>query len=571
MMNLVFTGRCARLAMLGVCALTLFAQPDVPKTGAPSAKPAATTRVDKTAESVKPKTPPDQVAFAAARKIEDPVQKIAALNDVLAKHPKTNMQDGIRTEIFRATLKAYPKDKRLVMRTAKAVVKATPNQNPRYAHGMIAAALLRENVYLAEAEQYATKALAGYEQKQFYAERREQAAKAKRSAPTEAELLVAWNQARSGPLQTLGLLAIQAGRVAQGRHILTEVLRYDPMMVGANVGLAELAEKDGDEATALDYLLLAKLSGRIPENALGNLKRLYAKKHGSLDTLEGSLDQLYNTRFPSPLHVKRYEPTPERSGRVVLAEFFTGSGCPPCAAADLAFDAVLERYSRDEVALVVHHQHIPAPDPMAFPMTSRRFDFYKRGGVPTYVIDGEKDGGGGPRQAAQLTYDKINSKIEKRLNEPATATIALQAVRTGNAVIAKAAVEPITGDERDLRLHVILVEESLRYSGENGIRFHSMVVRGIGGPDTAEGIRLPMGKKYEGEVSFNIPAIVASLKSHLEDYEVNGNHGKMKFSQKMHEIDANRLAVIAFVQDAGSSAVLQSKFTNVGAQTAAVQ
>ena len=57
------------------------------------------------------------------------------------------------------------------------------------------------------------------------------------------------------------------------------------------------------------------------------------------------LDTEYHKRFPNPVHVEAYKPTAARTDRVVLAEVFTGSGCPPCAGADIAFDAAMERYA----------------------------------------------------------------------------------------------------------------------------------------------------------------------------------------------------------------------------------
>ena len=66
---------------------------------------------------------------------------------------------------------------------------------------------------------------------------------------------------------------------------------------------------------------------------------------------------------------------------MVLGEVFTGSGCPPCAAADVAFDAAMERYSRKDLAVVMYHVHVPRPDPMTTNETSARSKNY---GVPAY-------------------------------------------------------------------------------------------------------------------------------------------------------------------------------------------
>ena len=50
------------------------------------------------------------------------------------------------------------------------------------------------------------------------------------------------------------------------------------------------------------------------------------------------------------------------SKRVALVELFTGAYCPPCVAADIAFDAAMETYKPQDVILLQYHTHIPAPD-----------------------------------------------------------------------------------------------------------------------------------------------------------------------------------------------------------------
>jgi len=50
-------------------------------------------------------------------------------------------------------------------------------------------------------------------------------------------------------------------------------------------------------------------------------------------------------------------------------------------------------------------------------------------------------------------------------------------------VKAKATVAHVKGDSASLKLHIVLAEEKIRYTGENGIRFHPMVVRSIAGPE----------------------------------------------------------------------------------------
>ena len=61
----------------------------------------------------------------------------------------------------------------------------------------------------------------------------------------------------------------------------------------------------------------------------------------SLDGLRATLDERYERSAPR-LHVSPWVPAKSRTGRTVVAELFTGAGCPPCVAADIAFEAALE-------------------------------------------------------------------------------------------------------------------------------------------------------------------------------------------------------------------------------------
>src|SRR5262249_30169554 len=64
-----------------------------------------------------------------------------------------------------------------------------------------------------------------------------------------------------------------------------------------------------------------------------------------------------------------------KSQRVVLVELFTGAQCPPCVAADLAFDGLQKTYKPTEVVLLQYHLHIPRPDPLTNADTEERAAF----------------------------------------------------------------------------------------------------------------------------------------------------------------------------------------------------
>jgi thiol-disulfide isomerase/thioredoxin len=289
------------------------------------------------------------------------------------------------------------------------------------------------------------------------------------------------------------------------------------------------------------------------------LESLYRKKHGDrLDGLDEFLDEIYREKFPEPIHVEPYKTDASRSGRVVLAEIFTGSGCPPCVGADLAMDAAMERYPRQDLAVLMFHQHVPRPDPMANPAGVKRASFYNVQGVPTVAIDGKAAMGGGDRAGTKRVYDRVNLDIERELRLPAEAHLTIAAAIEDHTVRVRITVDAVKSDSKDLKAQIALVEQHLRYGGESGIRFHPMVVRA-----TAPGFAIaedPAAFDY----MFDLATISADLEAYLNEYEVkNDRFGKITFIEKKNAIDPSDLAVVAFVQDEKTKKVLQATYLKV--------
>jgi len=298
---------------------------------------------------------------------------------------------------------------------------------------------------------------------------------------------------------------------------------------------------------------------------------MYRKTHnGTLNGLAEALDVRYRKDFPSPVTVEHYKPSPARTERTVLAEVFTGSGCPPCVAADLAFDAYLERYSRKDVAVIMYHLHIPQPDPMTNPSTEARSKFYAVTGVPSYVIDGDKNSGGGSREMTRDFYTRVMPTVEKRLMIQPDAAIRIDASPDGPGVKVSARVEGLKSESTKVKLQIVLVEDLLRYSGENGIRFHPMVVRSLAGPE-AGGFVIDPAKPTSIDWRFDLTAITQTLKTHLDDFEAKRKDDKFAFVEKKHEIDASNLSVVAFVQEEESKKVLQTVVVKLKPSIAAVE
>ena len=324
-----------------------------------------------------------------------------------------------------------------------------------------------------------------------------------------------------------------------------------------------LAARAGNDDLALTYLTRARLTGKLDDSQQKQLETLYAEKHGSSnEDLETYLDERYATLFRAPFAPAKYTPTGKPSDRTVLAELFTGSGCDPCAGADLAIDAELERYSRKELAVLELDQHIPEPDPLANPDSVKRFNFYHAGGTPTLAIDGTTKMVGANRNGAKNRFDEIDKQVQTALQSPAEAAIRLAAWRAGDRVEVHTSVTSINSASKALKLQIALIEDRLRYSGENGIRFHHMVVRSIAA--NAEGFAIEPGKDCDTAYTFDIPKISDGLKAYLDGYEkANDRFGPITFIRKMYAINPSDLSVVAFVQDETTKHILQASYAVV--------
>ena len=255
--------------------------------------------------------------------------------------------------------------------------------------------------------------------------------------------------------------------------------------------------------------------------------------------------------------------------------------------AGLAFQAALDRYSRKELVLLNYHVHIPQPDPMVNPSTLAREKFYDVTSSPSYLFDGERDGGGGSADGArQLLETKIDPILAKHMDVPPEAAIALKASAAGSTVKVAASVSKVTSKSEKLKVQIALVENRVNYSGENGMRIHEMVVRSLavppapkpakadpkaeapkpGAPPETTGFALKPGSGGTFEYTFDLVKAVADARAHLEDFEANSpgsRWGKYAFRKKMNDIDGKTLSVVAFVQDETTMKILQAVYVKL--------
>jgi tetratricopeptide (TPR) repeat protein len=484
-----------------------------------------------------PAMPPDRKAFTEANKIKEPDKKIEAMEKVIADFPKSQNLYTMHQAIFETLVKSYPDQKDRILASANKAIDTAPEFAKSFVVGSLANKLLEAGILLDDAEQFTKRGL----------------------TLTEEALAKQKKMQEAGYYATLGRIYVKQGKLKEAETNLMRAREMNPQLSTASLGLAELYVKRGDEKLALDAYTTAAVSSKLSAETRKQLETLYIKANpGSPAGLEEMLDKKYAQLFPTPVKVEDYTPSAKRTTRTALAEVFTGSGCPPCAAADLGFDAMMERYNRSELTVLMYHLHIPAPDPMTNPSTQSRAKYYAIQGVPGYAIDGKQSGGGGSRDMTQGFYDRVNPDVEKQLETPAEADLKLDASIEGSTVKAKATVANVKSDSTNLKLHIVLAEEKIRFSGENGIRFHPMVVRSIAGPEYG-GFAVTSKDSQSFDWTFDVNAASAEAKKHLDEYEKAGHRGEaFTFSEKKDKIDPENLTVVAFVQDEKTKAILQT-------------
>lgn len=256
----------------------------------------------------------------------------------------------------------------------------------------------------------------------------------------------------------------------------------------------------------------------------------------------------------APFKPEVFEGRKGKSDRTVLVELFTGAECPPCVAADVAFDALEKTYKPADVVLLQYHIHVPGPDPLSNPDTMARAQGYGRKleGTPTVFFNGKVGaGGGGPLQAGRKKYAEYRDVIEPLLEKAAEAKIKLNATRNGSDISVKASVSDAAKTGETVRLRIFLVEDHVRYKGGNGLRYHHCVVRAaLGG---VNGVAVTK-KSLDHGAKINLNDLRTKWNQYLDDFAKN----EEEFPRPDRPMSFKNLRIVAFVQDDDSSEVLQA-------------
>lgn len=324
----------------------------------------------------------------------------------------------------------------------------------------------------------------------------------------------------------------------------------------------ELAQ-EADKALAKDATLdqqSAVVQMLAAAARAADLPDLAKEAEARLAKIDGQLDEEYHKTVP-PFKPETYagRAKPEQN-RVVLMELFTGAQCPPCVAADVAFDALLKTYQPTELVTLQYHLHIPGPDPLTNADSEVRSKYYAVRGTPSTYFNGVVGApGGGGMTGAEGKYDQYRKLIDGSLDSTRQAKIDLNVARSGNKIVvtglAQATAKPADDkkddtDQPKLRLRLALTEESIRYVGGNKLRFHHHVVRGLpGGPDGKE---LVAGQ-VQVDQTIDLDELRGVLGSYLENYAKT-----RPFPNPLPEIGFKRLAIVAFIQDDRDKSILHA-------------
>ena len=257
------------------------------------------------------------------------------------------------------------------------------------------------------------------------------------------------------------------------------------------------------------------------------------------------------------------------SGKVVLAELFTGAECNPCAAADYAFDALSNYYPRKDLAILEYHVHIPGPDPLTNPQSFLRYKYYGGNfGTPTVFFDGtEKITGGGPKFLLKNRFNVYNLAITKMMNEKPELHITGNAIKNERLINVKLDIKgkPV----QNASLHLALAEKSIDYLGGNGVDKQIYVVRNLIGSRNEIAVILKNNSENYNEV-FDLNKIEQGLTNYLSDPTKDPSwRPNVRFTgwrAKTDKIDSNNLSVVAWVQNNSTKEILQAYYIDVPAK-----
>ncbi|VTR92641.1 cleaved adhesin domain protein : Uncharacterized protein OS=Singulisphaera acidiphila (strain ATCC BAA-1392 / DSM 18658 / VKM B-2454 / MOB10) GN=Sinac_3186 PE=4 SV=1 [Gemmata massiliana] len=388
-----------------------------------------------------------------------------------------------------------------------------------------------------------------------------------RTKPTadEAKKLVQIVQKQGAPYGPL-YTGVTLARVAE---TLSAQEGLEPVALAAIEPSAKALTQD--DSAAVRSTILSAYQLALTKNGKTDAAKTVAAE---LVKLELALDAEYVKTVP-PFKPTAFTGRQDKSAnQVVVMELFTGAQCPPCVAADVAFDALQKSYKPTDLVLIQYHMHIPGPDPLTNPSTIARWDYYQKffpydpmkrtgiGGTPSTLFNGKvAAGGGGGMANAESKFVQYRGVIDPLLEKTVETKIGGRATRAGDKI--DISVEVTEGAGEDLKLRLLLVEENIRYVGGNRLRFHHQVVRAM--PGGAEGIAIK-DKAFKRTVTADLGDVRKDLTKYLDEYAKT-----RAFSKPDRPMDMKALKVIALVQNDKTGEIVQAAQIEVEGKVAGGQ
>jgi len=560
---------------VGVAALLIVCA--VPNTGFSQAKP-------KSSDKPKIEISPDDKAEQDIQRIKDPDERVDAIIKFIAKYPEFPFLRSISysiTKLITANHSDPAKVQELVEKFQKGTETATPFARTEFAYE-ISLSLAKNDVLVEAAAEMARKGLELSTESDYIAnekrifQKKEDYQNQKNPGRVPGifsvdEAIAEYRAEHAVQIANLANIDRKLGKNDDAEKYYKQSFEVDPTMEAA-VGLSEVYESRGDPGDALKYLSDAALTGRLSSEKLAHLTDLYKQVYPwkSEKGLSDYLDDLYREHFHNPVSPSKYVADPKRSTRVVLAEVVTGAGCEPCTSVDLAFDAALHRYDATELALIVYHMHAPTSDPLANHSDEERIEFYGEDSAPSVYLDGTRvDIGEGLQTETPRVFESLTHAVDARLAVAAGAALQVIAKLNGSTVDVRVNGKELQSPDAGRHLQIALVENEVSYSGENGFRFHPMVVRNVAqATKNKSGFPLPKAANFDVDYSFDLDQIMAVNLKYYDEYiaDLKARTGiSATFREKRDRIDAHKLSVVAFVQDDSTKEILQSSKVGVAA------
>jgi len=174
------------------------------------------------------------------------------------------------------------------------------------------------------------------------------------------------------------------------------------------------------------------------------------------------------------------ENTKSSAQRVVLAQFFTNTGCNPCVGATKAISRLADEYTTQLAVLEYHVDTTDDPDPFIIDDCNETWNYYidlGGKGTPDMFFDGVIEEGGGDEEDRYSTFE---THIENELGIEPYYNICVTSEINGNTGKVVANVEEIKKpDVSNLKVKFVVFEDNVHYKGGNGIEIQRFVVRDV--------------------------------------------------------------------------------------------